>query len=181
MNLEKLKPNVAVAIGFCCAVPVSIMFMIFLFDRPLFMSLDLWRLLIVGIGLSIPVLMLGYLLVLENDPNPNEEITDQERIQFWAGAGLSGVSIVNILIAANIFIKSPLHEMKEGLVIGFFVFSVLLFIKIAITANQLKNKKVVTPETTPESKKIELQSPSLESPSDSQDDKLPPPPSHTPA
>ncbi len=192
MNFEKLKTNSAVAISLCASVFVSVVFMIFLYDRPLFLQLDLWRIIFVGLGITAPILFVSYLYTLgaheeiefKKTGKISETLTDEERIQIWAGAGSFGFVFVSLITFINIFAKSELRDMFEPIASVWLILAVIISIGrkiLEIKVTKLQKKGDATKESKQMKTEPELRSPSSESPSDSQDDTPLPPPSQTPA
>jgi|GEM_PF-5320120 len=108
MNIEKIKPNVATA-TLCCAGNVFIVaFGIFLVYRPLFMSLELWRLLSICVAISIGSLLAMYIFMTMIDVGRNA--TGNRTIVNWAISGALSDSLFLILFFSFYLIGGSLRD-----------------------------------------------------------------------
>lgn len=99
MNLEHLKPSAASTICICIVMVFSNGLAIFLLNRPLFIALDIWRLLGICIGFAGPILFCGALLFsFYPDDYPGSPDAENVEARTWAGgAGLAATIFNSIL------------------------------------------------------------------------------------
>jgi len=79
MNIEKFKPSIALAIVTSMCVVFSVLTVIFLLNKSFFLTTDIFKLLIIGIGCASPLLMLNFLLLFyrsEFRQTASETVTD---------------------------------------------------------------------------------------------------------
>lgn len=96
MNIEKIKPTVATTIVNCVGLFSIVILSFFLLNRPLFFVLNLWQLVAIGLGLSIPILAL-YTFIMSISSNRTKE-TDDDIMRILSGASLSGMFIMTLLL-----------------------------------------------------------------------------------
>ncbi len=111
MNIEKIKPPVAVLIVGYCSIFFEVLLSFFLLSRPLFYSLSTTQLAGIGLGISIPIAFINYGLwatFMELDYNTSEN-KDENEINSLFGGLLLTFLIFNMLLlvsyAAAITIK----------------------------------------------------------------------------
>ncbi len=82
IELDKLKPSTAFVIISSIGAFFSIELMIFLLNRQLFLSLDIIRLMAVGIGLTVPFLIINGIIAKissdDNEKKPDNSISDED-------------------------------------------------------------------------------------------------------
>ena len=71
-NLEKIKPTVVSSIVICLCSFFCVEFMIFLLNRNLFISLDIYKLICIGIGITSPLLLCNTIILSPGVTNRDE-------------------------------------------------------------------------------------------------------------
>jgi hypothetical protein len=142
MNWEKLHPTAAVAICVNSAVPFCVALSIFMFNRPMFNSIDLWHLIAICVPISVALILSCALIsvaVLEDsdtffisseevEQNPTEEENKQDEITRWSIAG--AISCILLIACVVAQYDEPIGLKK--FYINLVYVSIVLFILAAI-------------------------------------------------
>src|SRR5687768_978522 len=122
MSLEKIRPTNATTIVICIGTVFSVLLSIFLLNRPLFLSLELFKLLAVAFGLASTILVWNSMVLGQADkkikpPSQASDLLVEEIMTAhkWGAAGM--VSIIGISLGTVICygFKWKLSHMYWGL------------------------------------------------------------------
>lgn len=97
MNLEKLKPSVASTIVYCFGIFFLVVVAIFLLNRPLFFTLNMWQMIGIGVGISIPILVVNT-FILDTSDASDKKRTDEDRLKILSGAALTGIFFLTFIL-----------------------------------------------------------------------------------
>lgn len=95
INLEKLKPSIATAIILSTSNFFTVILTFFLLDRNLFLSLNLWQLIGIGLGICCPMLIMNGMSTFEFEEKDNLE---EREIKRWARSGFVTFFVTNTVL-----------------------------------------------------------------------------------
>jgi hypothetical protein len=150
MNLEKLRMPAAIMIVAAITNIFTVAFSIFLLQRQLFYSLDLWRMLTISVAIALPC-MLGAFMVfsmIEYDPKAKPKQSKEPDSFLNSGIHTWGVSIVFTIIAMNVHLiytylflhPKTLKDYYSGLVLIYSFFILITAIRSIILRWKWRNK-----------------------------------------
>jgi hypothetical protein len=143
ISLEKLKPTKAVGIILAISQLSVVFLSIFLLNRPLFLSLDLWQLLGISIGITAPSLFcfaIFYTLVFKSVEIPTDK--EEREAMRWTFAGYLGTPLWAMGLFYCYLIKLPLKHFCTGMVIS----HILLVLASILIGYKREQKKKNTSE-----------------------------------
>jgi len=133
MNIEKIQPNVALAILFCLSSFFITVLSFFLLTRGLFNSLNLWQFVGIGIGLSFPILLLN--IIVSSLFEDEGDGTDAHLANLGSGGVVTSIILTSCLLIS--YWQS--FTLKTYYWIVFFVEVALLI--VAFINNRIEHKK----------------------------------------
>ncbi|MBS1653284.1 MAG: hypothetical protein JSU05_00440 [Bacteroidetes bacterium] len=127
-SIDKLRPTIATVIIVCLASFFNIVLTFFLLDRPLFYLLNVWQLVGIGIGISLPILILNGINYLNGSEKMNSVKGDAKEVNKWAGGGLLSLFVLNLALLISYYYSVPLktHFWRLTIleVVIFFIFMI---------------------------------------------------------
>lgn len=90
VNIEKVRPFSALTLFQCFCLLLSGILFLFIFNRPLFLSLDLFRLSMLGISITAPVLAFNTLLVQSSFEYNRDDISEDQFHRVLGSAAFAG-------------------------------------------------------------------------------------------
>ena len=137
MNIEKLKPSNAVLIVIFTSIVCNILLLIYLNDKKFFLTTDIFKLLIIGIGLAIPVIGLNSVYsVLFIDSATDSDDNEEGFLSIAAFGCLFSIIVLSMLTFLKIFINLS----YVGITICFFILQTILFFAIHLREKRLKKR-----------------------------------------
>lgn len=108
-EIWKLKPTKAATIILCCSNVFIVFVSIFLLNRTLFLSLNLWQLLGICLGITCPSLAaLSVFFGLLNQEEDSFIDKDERETKRWAFAGFAGTILLSINLLFSYWTKDSL-------------------------------------------------------------------------
>lgn len=90
VNLEKVRPFSALTLFQCFCLLLSGILFLFIFNRPLFLSLDLFRLSMLGVSITAPVLALNTILVQSSFDFNRDDVSEDQFHRLLGSAAFLG-------------------------------------------------------------------------------------------
>lgn len=140
MNIEKIKPTIAIAIVLCASPFFLSVLSFFILSRGVFFSLNMWQMIGIGMGICCPILLINSFvafLINEHDPIPEIPATESQAGKM-AATGLISTSLITLCLLVAYFLSLSLKKFYWTLFLSEIG---LLIIALIINGIEGRNRK----------------------------------------
>jgi hypothetical protein len=129
MNIEKIKPSRATVIALCIGLLCEVILAFFLLDLPFFLSLSVWQLVCISVGLTMPILLVGAIgMSKDMIPKPVGEQIEVNNLRVVLLSALLSILVFTICLLIAYYLKFNLKRFYTVFIISHVAFAILFFI-----------------------------------------------------